>query len=177
MAKYENVNGKWPVGTNEGRDLIPTNQEAITGAKRLWRKAFGKAFKGKVQITSGRRYTWVRNHVLYVNPNQKTWKGNGGWHEIVHGISHIASQRLWKENHGPRHAFIERELIEYVVNNGFLDGKLKREIKAKPDKREIRYSNVVTRIARWETKLKRAQTALRKLRSTKARYARYDKAA
>lgn len=172
MAKYESVNGKWPAGTNEGRDLIPTEQEAVTGAKRLWRKAFGKAFKGKVQITSGRRYTWVRNHVLYVNPNQKTWKGNGGWHEIVHGISHIASQRIWKENHGPRHAFIERELIEYVVSNGFLDGKLRRETKTAPAAKDVKYDRVIKRISAWETKAKRAATALRKLHKTKARYDR-----
>lgn len=171
MAKYQSVNGKWPEGTNDGRDLIPTDKEAISGAKRLYRKAMGRPFRGKVKLTSGNRYTYVRGGILYVNPNEKNWTGkNGGWHEIVHGLSHHAARRLWNEAHGPRHAFIERELIDYVVSHGFLDGKLKRESKPKLPVKEARYTSILTRIKKWETKLKRADTALRKLRRAKARY-------
>src|SRR4051812_46509336 len=151
MAKYQSVNGKWPESTREGRDLVPTEQEAITGAKRLYRKAMGKAFKGKVKATSGRRYTWIRSGVMYVKPNMD---GKGGWHEIVHGLSHYAARRLWGEAHGARHAFIERELVEYVMTHGFLEGKLKRETKPKPPVKELRYTSIITRIKKWETKQK-----------------------
>lgn len=172
MPKYTSVNSKWPEGTNEGREIIPTPQEAISGAKRLYRKAFGKPFKGKVKLTSGRNYTYVRRHVLYVNPNQKTWQGNGGWHEIIHGISHHASQALWKENHGPNHATIERDLIEYTVSHGFLEGKLKSKVALPPDKKSIQLDRTLASINRWEAKLKRAQRALIKLHQKRKRYER-----
>lgn len=173
MAKqnYISVNGKWPEGTNDGRDIIPTEQEAISACKRLYRRAMGKPFIGKFKITSGRRYTWIRNGVFYVNPNQKSWAGNGGWHEIVHMISHIASSRRYNENHGSRHASIERDLIQYVVEQGWLDGKLKTKAAPKPDKKTAKLDSVASRIKKWESKLKRAETALRKLRRTEKRLA------
>lgn len=170
MAKYQSVNGKWPEGTNDGRDIVPSEQEAISGAKRLYRKAFGKPFRGKVKTTSGRNYTYVRRHVLYVNPNQKSWAGNGGWHEIVHGLSHYAARSIWNEAHGARHAFIERELIEYVVAHGFLEGKLRSKAKPKPEKKIEKHAALLTKIQRWESKLKRAQNALKKLNRTLVRY-------
>ena len=60
---YERVNGAWPEGTNDGRDLKPTPQEALAGAKRLYRKAFGRPYKGKFIIATG---------------NGRTTKGNLG---------------------------------------------------------------------------------------------------
>lgn len=172
MAKYDSVNRIWPEGTNEGRNIILSDQECMALAKRLYRKAFGKPFKGKIKITSGRNYTYVRSHVLYVNPNQTTWQGNGGLHEIVHGISHLAARRLWNEAHGPNHATIERDLIDYVINNGFHLGKLKSKAKPKPDRKTKRVESIATRIKKWEAKRKRAETALRKLNRAKKRYDR-----
>lgn len=167
MAKYQSVNGAWPEGTREGRDLKPTPQEALSGARRLYRKAFGKPFKGTMRLTSGNRYTYIRRGVFYVNPDQD----GGGWHEIVHGISHYASSRLHPNapGHGAQHAFIERELIAYVVEQGWLEGKLKREAKPEEDPIAERHARVLARIAAWESKQRRAETALRKL----ARQRRY----
>ena len=161
--KYAGVNGRWPEGTNSGRDIKLSPQEAVTAAKRLYRKAFGRPFRGKVKLTSGRRYTWIRNGVLYVNPNQG-WRG-GGLHEIVHMISHLASYRLHRENHGMRHAFIERTLIDYAISNGFHEGKLKRERKPKApvDLKTMRRQRIEDRLEAWKSKRKRADTAIRKL--------------
>lgn len=170
LRKYHSVNGQWPEGTREGRDLKPTPQEAVSACRRLYRKAFGKAFKGKVKFTSGRNATWIyitaKGRELRVNPDER----GGGWHEIVHSISHLAAGRLYNENHGPRHAFIERTLIQHVVSSGWLEGKLRREPKPAPDKRQMRYARIVSRIETWERKEKRARTALRKLRAAKIRY-------
>lgn len=170
MAKYDSVNGQWPEGTDCGRGIKPSPQEAMAGAKRLYRVAMKRPFRGKVKLTSGRRDTRIRRHVLYVNPD---WRG-GGWHEIVHSISHHASYHHFRENHGPRHAFIERELTRYVVEHGWLEGKLKREPKAKPDLdiRALRRDRIIARIKKWEARRKRADTALKKLRRQRAYYDR-----
>lgn len=170
--KYQSVNGAWPEGTHDGRDLKPTPQEALAGAKRLYRKAFGRPFKGKLKLTSGRRYTWIRSGVLYVNPDYR----GGGWHEIVHAISHYAARRLHPraKPHGPQHAWIERELITYVVKSGWLEGRLKRPEKPPKvvDVRLVRYQRTLAKIKAWERKAKRAETALRKLNQTRSYYER-----
>ena len=182
MAKYNSVNGQWPDGTNDGRDIIPTPEEAMSGAKRLYRVALGKPFRGTMKLTSGRRHTWIRRHVFYVNPNEKRWTGsscNGGWHEIVHSISHLAARRLYGEGHGPRHAWVEKQLIAHVVQSGWLDGKLKRKPReAKPpvDPKVAKLTGIAASIKRWQTKQKRAATALRKLERQRKYYERQQAA-
>ena len=182
MAKYNSVNGQWPEGTNDGRDIIPTPEEAMSGAKRLYRVAMGRPFRGTMKLTSGRRRTWIRHNVFYVNPNEKRWAHasvNGGWHEIVHSISHIASYRLYREAHGPRHAWIEKQLIAHVVRSGWLDGKLKRkpsEPKPPVDPKVEKLTGIEARIKRWQAKQKRAATALRKLERQRKYYERQQAA-
>lgn len=160
--KYQTVNSKWPEGTNDGYDLKPTPQEAIAAARHLYRLAMGYRFKGRIKLTSGRRYTDVRCGTLYVNPNYR----NGGWHELVHLLSHHCAWRLYREGHGPRHAFIEREMINKVVTSGWLDGKLQRkprEVKPKPERKTVERERTAAALKRWTTKRKRAETAIRKL--------------
>jgi len=170
---YERVNGAWPEGTNDGRNIKPTPQEALIGFRRLWRKAFGKPYKGKLILASGNRRTWYgsKSGTIRVNPDER---GSGGWHEIVHSVSHMAAYSLYKEAHGHRHAFIERELIDYVVKSGWLEGKLLRAKKPKPqiDKKEQRLASINARIKRWESKRKRAETALKNLRKQQRYYQR-----
>lgn len=169
---YESVNGAWPAGTNDGRDLKPTPQEAIAGFRRLYRIAFGRPYRGKIILASGNRRTWYGGpgRSVRVNPDER----GGGWHEIVHSVSHMASRYHYRENHGYRHAFIERELIKAVVERGWLDGKLKREPKIKPpvDRKAAALAITLTAIKRWEAKKRRAETALRKLGRRRTYYER-----
>jgi hypothetical protein len=170
--RYGSVNGAWPPDTNDGRDLKPTPQEAMSAARRLYRLGTGRAFRGRVRLTSGNRYTWVRRHVLYVNPDCR----RGGWHELVHDLSHYCHRKVHPRNkpHAGTHAWIERNMIQHVVESGWLDGKLKRPAKEKPDVRQVRQKRVLAAINKWEAKRKRAETALKKLRR-QARY--YEKKA
>lgn len=187
---YATVNALWPEGTNEGRDLVPTAQEAVTACKRLYRFAMGRPFQGRVQVTSGNRRTWIRRGVLIVNPDEGSGpprcfvdgvpvRRGGGWHEIVHSMSHYCANRLYSRKvrgHSSQHAFLEKQMIDKVVSSGWLTGALKRpERPAKPraDVREVRAARVVARIKKWQARRKRAETELRKLRQ-KARY--YEKA-
>lgn len=168
--RYQSVNGAWP----SGKLPVPTAQEAMSGAKRLYRLAMGRAWKGKWIPTSGRRHTWPKRNVFYVNPDQRG--GFGGWKSIVHGVSHYCHRQLHpnQKPHGGSHAFIEKGMIEHVVNSGWLDGKLKRPEKPKADTdvKQLRRQRIMTRIDTWEAKRKRAERALRKLRR-QARY--YDR--
>ena len=167
--KYQSVNGQWPEGTNEGRALKPTPDEAVAAAKRLYRFAFKRPFRGKFKITSGRNYTWPRRGVFNVNPDQR----KGGWHELVHSMSHYATHRQFPnaKAHGPQHAFIEREMIKYVIDSGWLEGKLKSKRKPKlpADPKAVRAARVAARIKAWEAKKRRAENALKKLQRS-ARY-------
>ena len=162
---YQSVNGKWP-------ELVPvpSPQEAMAGAKRLYRFAMKRPFRGKVKPTSGRRYTDIRRGVMYVNAAGHHF---GGWKDIVHDLSHYAHARLFPRHkpHHSTHAWLERTMVEHVVGSGWLDGRLKREPRpAKPvDLKAERHARVLARIKAWETKAKRAETALKKLR----RQARY----
>lgn len=192
---YATVNALWPPDTNDGRDLVPTAQEAVTACRRLYRFAMGRPFRGKVRVTSGNRRTWIRRGVLIVNPDEgvryaqdpdpesglvtgQRYRG-GGWHEIVHSMSHYCANRLYSRKvrgHSSQHAFLEKQMIEKVVSSGWLDGALKRPdrpAKPKPDVRLIRRDRVLARIKRWQARQKRAETELRKLRQ-RARY--YEKA-
>lgn len=180
MATYAAVNGAWPDNLK-----APTPKEAITGAKRLVRLAYKianddlpanfpryKVPKRRFVLTSGRRYTYIRHGVWYVNPNGEHF---GGWRDIVHFISHWAGRRFWpkEDPHSPRHVWIEKTMTDYVVAN-FLDGQLRRPEKIKPpvDKTAVRAARVAERIKKWEAKRRRAETALRTLRK-QARY--YDR--
>lgn len=169
--KYESVNSQWPVDTNDGRDVIPTPQEAIAGARRLYRKAMGRAWRGPIKLTSGRNKTWIRRGVFYVNPNEARRGCNGGWHEIVHSVSHWASFRLHREAHGPRHAWIEKELIVFAVSRGFLAGALKRPDRPAPVKGPAsRAAKLAARLKAWEAKRRRADRAAAKIRRALKRY-------
>lgn len=177
--KYDAVNASWPANTREGRDLKPTPAEAKAAARLLYNRFAkdGKKWTGpikarNVRLTSGRNHTYSRDwrqQTLNVNPDQR----GGGWHELVHSLSHHVEYVLYGEQgHGSRHAFIEAEMVRHVVASGWLDGKLKRPERspAPPtDKRAAKLANVRDRLKRWETKAKRAATAIRKLRAAERR--------
>lgn len=182
---YERVNATWPADTREGRALKPTAQEAVAACRRLYRFAMKKPFKGIIRTVTGRKrggFT-VETHphhrfrtitVIEVNPDR--W--GGGWHEVVHMMSHYMVHRLHPgvalKSHGPQHHWLELQMVEHVVKSGWLDGKLKRPEKIKPvvDVKAVRARRTAAKIKRWEAKRKRAETALRKLRRTASYYER-----
>ncbi|MBO0736287.1 MAG: hypothetical protein J2P48_06925 [Alphaproteobacteria bacterium] len=162
---YKLVNSLWPKG-------LPKLEgpEAVSAAKRLWRVATGKAWKGTWAIGRGNHRTYPRGSRFLVNPHQ-------GWHDMVHDLSHAAHMRVNRRGkpHDGDHARLEAKLIRYVVDHGWLDGKLKPKPKAVPsleDKTRARLQRVAQLIKGWETKAKRANTALKKLRAEQARLLR-----
>jgi hypothetical protein len=168
---YAAVNAAWP-----DTMPVPTGEEALRGARLLVKEAYRfheKALEAKrkrtFKLTSGRRYTWPRRGVWYVNP---TGHHFGGWKDIVHDISHFVHQQVNpKLGRHEGHVMTERHLVEYVVRNGWLEGRLKPKTK-KPAiaPQEARYAKVLAGMKRWQSKAKRASTALKKLARKKAYY-------
>jgi hypothetical protein len=162
--KYPSVNGAWPEG-----DLPElTAQEAVSAARRLYRFIMKRPFRGEVVATTGNRFTWTYRGQLRVNP-KRTRALHPGWHDMVHLLSHLCHRKL-HPGHKPHdkrgtHAWIERQMIEHVVNSGWLEGKLKRPEKTKVeiDLQDKRQRQVLAGIARWEAKQRRVKNALKKL--------------
>lgn len=183
---YRYINGLWPKAM-----LAPTEREAISGVKALWRHATGKPLKLDIEITSGNRYTWTAysakrdRHVLRVNPEGHHF---GGWRDIVHDLSHLILQRGWerpdlkvrrrfpRKPHDSGQAYLERDLVEYALKRGMPEGKHVRAVKPKPDrKRDVvveRFKRMIERREKWEAKSRRAEKALAKVEREIADYER-----
>lgn len=169
--KYHAVNGRWP-------DEVPalTGPEAIAAAKRLYRSAMKRPWKGKWALTSGNRFTWPRGSTFYVNPNRGTGR-DGGWRDLVHMMSHYCHQQIWPRHrpHGSNHHSIEKDMVQYVLDHGWLDGRLRPKQAAEPDaasKAAAKLARLDASAKRWTTKLRRADTALRKIKRQRAALAR-----
>lgn len=165
------VNAQWPT-------TVPplSAVEAERAARRLYRVALGKPCQVPIKLTSGRCYSYIRGGALRVNPER-------GWRELVHDLSHTFFRRTPQGRvnrpHSGQHASLERLLIRYVVDHGWLEGKLKPKVVEKPakDPRAVRYARTLASIARWTAKQKRAATALKKLALRKRYYERLGVAA
>ena len=95
-------------------------EKAVEVALSIYQYMFGKPWKGKVKLTSGRRYTYIRNGVFAVNPNmQETY--SSGWRSMVHDLSHYGHHFINPENngHGRVHAEFEAEIAKWVVRKYF----------------------------------------------------------
>lgn len=160
---YRRVNATWP-------EKVPklTVEEAVRAAKRLYRFERGRTWTGEVRVTSGRRASAIRGGVIIVNPL-------GGWHELVHLLSHYLSPG----KHGADHARCEIRMIKEVVRRGWLEGKLKSPEKplvtvTVDEVRAKRKGRLLERLRKWESRKKRAETAIRKLRRSIRYYERVE---
>jgi|GEM_PF-1534014 len=157
---YRRVGETWP-------ETVPalTRDEAARAARRLYRYVMGRKFVGEVIQATGNRYTRVRHRQIVLNPEHAT---EGGWKGLIHMLSHYLAPEL---RHGGDHARLERRMIGQVLRRGWLEGKLKRAPKPKPeiDPRAEKLARCEAAIVRWERKLGRAQRALAKLKRKRAR--------
>lgn len=153
---YSAVNAAWPA------DLPPiTRDEAHRAARKLARHFGGRPRREP-------RKCWVA----------RTPPFNGimrGWRRLVHDVSHSTFRVIWPHgtDHGGKHAELERQMVEYVLAKGWLAGTLRPT--PKPEGRPTpgdKLARVHAAIRRWETKRKRAETALKKLRLKARRYER-----
>lgn len=161
---YDRTNALWPA-------QVPklSGPEAVRALRRLYRFGTGRTLVAAVEVTSGNRETWRRG-VWKVNPEK-------GWLDLVHSVSHWCwrLQQGGERPHSKAHARFEARMVREVLRRGWLEGKLRDPVRPPappPDLQALRQARTLAAIARWETKAKRAATALRKLRRRAAYYAR-----
>jgi hypothetical protein len=164
----------------EGKAPVLPADESVKAAKRLYRRAMGRPWDGPVKLTSGNRSTWVWRDVLVVNPDER--HGAGGLREIIHSISHYAHSVKHPNDapHSSRQVYLERDLVDYAIASGFLDGKLASkakpkppvEPKAKPDKVVVKYNAMVKRRDKWKAEAERANRLLKKAEAEVRTYER-----
>lgn len=177
---YVRVNETWPAAVP-----LPTDEQALRGARRLYRYMFGKTIPA--ELTSGNRRTWTHQGVLRVNPgNMRQPAGYRGWQGICHDLSHCWHQRInpTLRPHCGAQARLEIRLIKEVIRRGWLEPEkatstqsehevsTRPPIAPKPDPRAARRARVLAGIERWKSKLQRAQRALAKLNRRARYYAR-----
>jgi hypothetical protein len=169
--RYEPVRAALPA-------IMPaiTRAEAERANRRLWNH-FGpadwKAGKARYQASTGKTYRLgARRCWVSTKPTSGHHKG---WGRLVHDMSHRLFRRIYpnRRPHDPLHAKYEADVAAYVVEQGWLTGKLKPapKVKAKPST-SAKLANVEAAIKRWTTKEKRARTALKKLHAKQRRLIR-----
>lgn len=140
--------------------------EAERAARRIYRH-FGAATLGGPLMTRAARFNggvrrcWI-SPLVNAGPNR-------GWQRLVHDISHeiFARRHLTFRPHAGGHAVLEREIVEYVIDSRWLQGSLKPPQRPKPtgqERRIQRLSRTEAAMGRWESKRRRAERALKKLR-------------
>ena len=153
-------------------DGVPNEQmfnvwprHAASYCRAMYKKATGRKLHYDIRFGSGNRRTWTRNGVLTVNPDQ-------GWHDINHDFTHWIERRTTGEAHSDHHLQLEREGALMIRRRFLTEGPEPKVEKPKRDLVAERAARVDAGIDRWEKKLKRAQTALKKLKRKKRYYER-----
>lgn len=135
---------------------------AINYVRAMWKAEVGRKFRWKIRIGSGNRRTWLASGVFTVNPEQ-------GWHDINHDMSHFIERRKTGAAHSDQHLRLERNGAALICRR-FLRDEPYVEKKPEQDLVAVRAARVDAGIKRWEAKLRRATTALKKLKKQKRYY-------
>lgn len=166
MTTYEDVNNAW------GGILLPpvtTKQCAPYFAKLV--EKFGRSPDriGRPSLPGWAR----RGRRVWASPKpQDTSKhrngGRNGFPRMVHDASHHVFEWLHPTllTHSHRHADLECEMIAYVLRKGWHLPPAPKPAPAKltpTQERYVRLDRARASIKRWQSKQKRAETALRKL--------------
>lgn len=169
---YDDVNSAW------GGVTVPpiTQKESVPLFAKLIKKFGRHEDRGTMVVPywarKGRR-VWASP-----KPQDTTRASNGGLPglgRMIHDASHVVFE--WRHptflTHSHRHAELEREMIQFVVTKGW---HLPKPKKPKPAKVVPTAADKLARILaaekRWTTKLKRADTALKKLARQRRYYER-----
>jgi hypothetical protein len=139
---YDKVNALWTA--------VPpcTREEAARASRKISRH---------YKVGTGRwlRRVWIsrRGHRL-----------DKGWPRLVHDYSHRLSRQQFprEQSHGPHHAAIEHEMVQWVLAQGWLTGTLKSE-KPAPKTDADKLARLRERLSVWYSKKRRAENAIKKL--------------
>lgn len=158
---YSRVMGKaWDdVSDKQMRNVWENHAKSYVRA--FWKQEVGRKFPYKIRIGSGNRNTWLQGSVFTVNPD-------AGWSDINHDMSHFIHWRKTGLSHQGGHMSVERDGAALIRRRFLEEGP--PPVKPQEDLIEKRAASVDRRIVGWEKKLKRAKTALKKLKKQKRYY-------
>ena len=150
------------------------------GTKKVWSEYSNKWITKKMKVRQTRkkgcplgnanpRYWKVKVRKCWLSLNGDTNTLSKGWRRLVHDVSHYVHDFRFpnSNDHDLAQAKIEQEMAQFVIDSGWLDGKLKSKPKVKPTKDEkklVKVKNLCKLISSWEKKEKTAQTYLKKYR-------------
>lgn len=181
LAGYAALNASW--GCDPRTMRKPSPKEAIKACRLLLAEGF-RAFdrpdlarrKRKFKLTSGRNYTWPHSGVWRVNPDQC----GTGFAEIVHMVSHYVHREvnpgLARKRGGGHegHVMVEQHLVDFVRRKRWVEDGMRvapeKVAPSKDDRRAQRKSRLERRLKSWQTKSKRAATAIKKLSAQLKRF-------
>lgn len=116
------------------------------------------------------QWQWHGGRRVWVSP-RPTSGHHKGWGRLIHDVSHLVFAKR-HPSFGPHdggHATLEAEMAAYVVAKGWLAERKKLVPVARS---VVHHERAKRNLARWETKLKRATNAIRKLRRAISRHER-----
>lgn len=157
---YKSINDGWPA------DLPPcTREEAERAVRYLYRH-----FKLAVPVFKVRK-CWVPTNPPF---NQL----RRGWRRLAHDVSHRIFRRMnlksgklevaMRRPHHWGHVWYEKEVMRLILDRGFLTGRLKTKERTRPKADPLAKIEAATK--RWQSKAKRAATALKKLERQRRYY-------
>jgi len=147
--------------------LPPITREEADRAQRMLCRKFGGKAHGSVNMTHAVRRYPVRRCWISLKPTRGESKG---WGRLIHDVSHRIFERRHPtfRAHDGGHATLEREIAQFVAASGWLDGGLRPKARVKlstEERRLVRLERTEASITRWLAKQKRAENALRKLKT------------
>ena len=164
--KYDEVNNLWD------QQIIPyiTRFEAKRAVKLICNK-FGKSKFApptiRYPISRYGNVWWDTFICLSGDPTRMS----RGWRELVHQTSHCIykyysgyKKRQRKYEHSIQQAELELTILKFVISKNWLNGVLKPKIVilSKDEKRNKKLEHYQKLISKWQTKLKLANTFIRK---------------
>tara|TARA_R110002020_G_scaffold43261_4_gene125985 strand:+ start:6522 stop:7082 length:561 start_codon:yes stop_codon:yes gene_type:complete len=161
---YGQVNRMWP-------DELPILEKVE--AQRAYKRLITKFGKKKVwceylnewetkKLYAGRK----RPRKCWLSLNGDTNSLSKGWRRLVHDVSHYVHDFRFSnsKDHNIAQAKIEFEMAKFVIDSGWLQGKLKPKIKpllTKEEKNNKKILHYQSLLKRWETKHNLATTKIK----------------
>jgi hypothetical protein len=160
-------------------DVLPaiTRVQAVKVYNRLVR-AFGGTEHIPVGVLENRGGCPIRSDYSHSKRGRACWASTEptrshfkGWGRIVHDASHYVFEKRHPSArpHDGGHAQLECQMAHYVVKHQLIERMAPKPPKRVKVDNSVKLAKTDAAIKRWQTKAKRAATALRKLNAKRKR--------
>jgi len=172
---YGQVNRMWPdeLPILEKVEAQRAYKRLITkfGTKKVWCEYLNEWETKKLSVRLTRKRgtkTWKTEvRKCWLSLNGDTNSLSKGWRRLVHDVSHDVYEFRFpnsSRDHNIAQAKIEHEMAQYVIAQGWLEGKLKPKIKTpltKDEKKSKKLLNYERLLKKWMSKMSLANTKIK----------------